>query len=351
MVPNQVRIAAPLILAAVLFIVKRVVLARMHAAARRTDASLGDVLVSSVDLPINLVILVASLYMLLQFLPVEARWLEAGRVAFRAALAFGFFFVADRLLTGLINSYATRVETLARARGILRGVLHAVIIIFFLMVLFDLMGMSITPLVASLGVGSLAVALALQDTLSNFFAGLYAVADKPIQVGDFIRLENGEEGFVIEVGWRSTRVQMLGDSVVIIPNNKLMGSVLTNHSLPDPEVSVPVQVGVGYKSDLAHVERVTCEVARQVMQTVGGAAPGHEPIVRFHTFDASSINLSVSLRAKTFVDQYLLRHEFIKALHERYKQEGIVIPFPMRTLDLPADLLEQVSRRAASPRS
>ena len=93
-----------------------------------------------------------------------------------------------------------------------------------------------------------------------------------------------------------------------------------------------MNVGVDYDSDLEHVERVTCDVARDVMRTVPGAVAQFEPFIRYHTFGESSIDFTVILRASEFVDQYLVKHEFVKRLHQRYRQEGITIPFPIRTL-------------------
>ena len=93
-----------------------------------------------------------------------------------------------------------------------------------------------------------------------------------------------------------------------------------------------IDVGVDYASDLAHVERVTIEVGREVMREVNGGVPDFEPFTRYHTFGDSSINFSVILRGKEVVDQYLIKHEFVKRLHARYAQEGISIPFPIRTL-------------------
>lgn len=93
-----------------------------------------------------------------------------------------------------------------------------------------------------------------------------------------------------------------------------------------------VQVGVDYGSDLGHVERVTCEVAKETLHTVPGGVANFEPFIRYHTFGDSSINFTVILRAREFVDQFLLKHEFIKRLHERYEQEGLTIPFPIRTI-------------------
>ena len=125
---------------------------------------------------------------------------------------------------------------------------------------------------------------------------------------------------------------MLPNNMVLVPNNKLSQAIITNYDLPTRELAVLVEVGVEYSSDLSHVERVTVDVAREVMRTTPGAVPDAEPLVRYHTFGDFSVKFTVVLRAKTFVDQYLIKHEFIKQLHVRYQQEGITIPFPTQTI-------------------
>jgi small-conductance mechanosensitive channel len=94
-----------------------------------------------------------------------------------------------------------------------------------------------------------------------------------------------------------------------------------------------VEVGVDYSSDLIHVERVVTDVGRTVMTEVAGGVPDFDPFIRYHTFADSSVNFTVILRAQEFVDQYLVKHEFIKRLHARFAGEGIVIPFPIRTIE------------------
>jgi small-conductance mechanosensitive channel len=132
---------------------------------------------------------------------------------------------------------------------------------------------------------------------------------------------------------------MLGDTVVVVPNSKLAGSVITNFSLPRNELGMTVEVGVDYGSDLEKVEAITLEVAREVMNRVTGAAPEFEPHVRFHTFADSSVNFKVWLGARNYVAGLKVKHEFIKCLHSRYNQEGIVIPSPVRTIEVPDKLL------------
>jgi small-conductance mechanosensitive channel len=202
------------------------------------------------------------------------------------------------------------------------------------LVLLQTLGVSITPLVTALGVGGLAVGLALQDTLANLFAGVHILASRQVRPGDFIRLESGDEGYVEDVTWRYTTVRQLRNALTIVPNAKLASAVITNFSLPDPELAVLVPVGVSYDSDLAHVEAVTTAVGRDVMAEIAGGVPQFEPFIRYNGFGDSSITFDVILRGREVTDQHLLRHEFIKRLHQRYRAEGIEIPFPVRTVHL-----------------
>jgi small-conductance mechanosensitive channel len=143
---------------------------------------------------------------------------------------------------------------------------------------------------------------------------------------------------------------MLGDTVVVVPNSKLAGSVITNMSLPKEELAVTIDVGVDYGCNLDRVETVTLEVARDVMACVPGAIPGFEPRMRFHTFGDSSVNFTAWLRAKDYISGMALKHEFIKRLHSRYGREGIGIPFPTRTIDLPETTIAKVRQIIVRPR-
>ena len=140
------------------------------------------------------------------------------------------------------------------------GALRAVLATLTVLIILSNMGVSITPIIASLGITSLAVALALQPTLENFFSGIQLVMDKPIRIGDYIELDSGEQGFVEKIGWRSTWIRMLPNNIVIMPNSKLSNSKLINYYYPERELSVPVEVGVHYSSDLELVEKVCIEL-------------------------------------------------------------------------------------------
>jgi small-conductance mechanosensitive channel len=133
---------------------------------------------------------------------------------------------------------------------------------------------------------------------------------------------------------RNTTIKTLPNNLIVVPNSKLAAAIVTNYYQPEKEMAVLVQVGVSYDSDLKKVEKATIEVAREVMKEVPGGVPEFEPFIRYHTFADFSINFTVILRGKEFVDQHLIKHEFVKRLHERYAKEDIEIPFPIRTIHM-----------------
>lgn len=239
--------------------------------------------------------------------------------------------VVDALVDWYESDIASRKGQRFHELGlIIKRVFKAFAIAIGLMMALGTFGVEVSPLLASLGIAGLAVALAFQDTLANFFAGIYISVDRPIKIGDYVRLEDGKEGYVAAVGWRSTTIRMLANNLIIIPNEKLAKSVITNFHAPEKEMGVVFPASVSYGTDLAKAEKVTIEVAKGIQKSVKGAVPSFEPFMRYNKFDESGIGFSVILRVDEYVDQYLVAHEFVKALHARYKKEGIEIPYPKR---------------------
>jgi small-conductance mechanosensitive channel len=240
--------------------------------------------------------------------------------------------ITARMFSSIAKDYIWQGEGVFPSASILVNLVVVSIYIVGALILLQTFGISIAPILTALGVGGLAVALALQDTLSNLFSGLHILLSKQIKVGDYIKLSTGEEGNVADISWRNTTIQVMSNNMVIVPNQKIASSIITNYYMPDRELSIVVGASVSYDSDLAQVERITVEVAKEVMKEIEAGIEGFEPAVRFHTFGDSSINFNVVLRVKEYADQYVLKHEFIKRLHLRYHQEGIGIPFPVRKI-------------------
>ncbi len=322
---------------------KKLVLARIqHYLASRTHWAWAESLIDAMSPALTLIVLAGAISLLAWILPLNPRAAHALYIILVATIVLALMVFADRISRGLLARLAVRSPALRGELGLIQGATRGVVIGLALMVFLDSIGISITPLIASLGIGTAAVALALQDTLANLFAGIYMMAERPIQAGHFIQIESSEQGWVERVGWRSTHIRMLSDTMVVVPNSKLAGSVITNFSLPQDEMAITLEIGVDYGSDLEKVERVTLEVARQVTRTVTGACPGFEPRMCFTSFADSSINFKLWLGAKDYVASLTVRHEFIKRLHARYLHEGIGIPFPTRTIDLPDTTLAKL---------
>lgn len=259
--------------------------------------------------------------------------------------------IAILLATNIINTvldwYLQRISTERPERGhelqhhlnLVRKFITMILGALGLLYLLRSFGVDITPLIAGGAIGGLVLGLALQDTLSDLFAGFFLNVDRPIKVGDFVKVESGEEGFVEEIGWRRTKIRLLSNNFLIIPNSKLSKSLILNYSLPESPMFVYVPCGVAYDSDLNFVEQVTLEVARKVQREVQGADPNWEPAVRWTEFGDFAITFVTVLRALNFTAQYNLRSEFIKSLHRRFKEVGIEIPFPIQTVILKSPLL------------
>ncbi len=245
---------------------------------------------------------------------------------------FSVTVITARMFSGIVKNYLWKAEGVLPSASILANLVVVSIYIVGALILLQTFGISVAPILTALGVGGLAVALALQDTLSNLFSGLNILLAKQIKVGDYIKLSTGEEGNIADISWRNTTIKVMSNNMIIVPNQKIASSIITNYYMPERELSIVVGASVSYDSDLERVERVTIEVARLVMKEIEVGIENFDPVVRFHTFGDSSINFNVVLRVQEFGDQFLLKHEFIKRLHLRYQQEGIEIPFPIRTI-------------------
>jgi small-conductance mechanosensitive channel len=319
--------------AVLLFVLVPPIMRRLKKKAEQTQHAFDDVLVSTLGVPLILFFLALGLNFYLDAIPpLPEKWTRYSDALFIILFILAAYLFVDKLMMEILRRYSKKVDSIASSAGVIKTLYRVIILVFIFLIVLDRLHITITPFLASLGIGGLVVALALQDTLSNFFSGIYLFFDKPIRVGDYIMLESGKEGYVTQIGWRNTRVRMLPNNILIVPNTKLVSSQIINFYLPETEMAVLVEVGVSYQSDLEKVERVTIEVGEKVLQGVPGGAKDFEPFIRYHTFSDFSINFTVILRVKEYVDQYLIKHEFIKQLHQRYQTEDIEIPFPIRTL-------------------
>ena len=242
--------------------------------------------------------------------------------------------VIARTVSGVIDMQIERSQQKMPKTTLLNAIVNGIIYAMGILVVLQYYGISIAPILTALGVGGMAVALALQETLANIFSGLHLILSKQLRLGDYVHLSSGEEGRVTDITWRFTTIVPVGEgNMVVIPNQKIASSIITNYSMPRHDILIKIPVGVAYNSDLEKVEEVTLDVARQVLTQLNERLDkDRQPAVRFYNFGDSSIDFNVLLHSARFDNQFLLKHEFIKALTQRVRQEGIEIPFPIRTI-------------------
>ncbi len=317
----------------ILLIVRLVTFRVLHAWAKRTASQLDDIIIDSTKNPSILLAAAVGIHIGLSFSEIPAKHMAYIGKILHVIIILSVTVASATLAGKLFRNYVQQSNIPIPTTGLAYAILKATILIIgFLIILTDL-GISIAPLITALGVGGLAVALALQDTLANLFAGVHILMEKSIRIGDFVKLETGQEGFVDDITWRSTRVRMLPNNMVVIPNSKLAQSVVTNYSLPDRRMALQIPVSVSYSSDPDEVGRVLVEEAKKAAVEVPGLLGDPEPVVRFIPgFGESSLDFTLACHVREFTDQYAVQHELRKRIFKRFNEEGIEMPFPTRTV-------------------
>ncbi len=304
-----------------------------HWARRRTASAWDDVLLGSVRRLPMIWFGAAALYLGVSL----AGWDDPARSlvgnVVSVIVIVTIVIVAMRLATAGIGGFAKRASGVEKSTTLVQNVVRLLLLILGAVLILQNLGINITAMVATLGISGLAVALALQDTLGNLFAGMQIIMSRQIRTGDYVALSTGEEGAVTDIQARNTTIRTFPErNRVLVPNAILASTVVTNYSLPQKRLFITLPIGVSYDSDLEKVEAVTLDVARQVVSEVEGGLTDEEPFVRYEEFSDFSINFLLRVHVREFTDQFLIRHELVKRLHERYVAEGIEIPFPIRTV-------------------
>ncbi len=217
------------------------------------------------------------------------------------------------------------------------------------LLVLDQLNVNISPLIAGMGLGGLAVALAIQPTLANLFAGTYVMTEGVIHTHDYIELENGIAGYVVDVGWRSTRIRTWSNNLVVIPNSRFAETIITNYQEPTAEVNVYLVCGVSYDTDLEVVERVSYEVMKDVLDTEPQAVKKYGCYFGYENFGESNVDFWLFLQAKDRLGSFIVRSTLMRELHRRFAEEGIVINYPVRTLQFPEGWSPQSLLEGAVP--
>lgn len=315
------------------FLFEYVVVDRVHKLAEKTRFKWDDLLLTSLKGLPTVWVAAAGFYLALRVGDIDPQIQRTG-YAILTVVAMGAAVLAlMRLVGGGVEAFSNQAATPAHSPTLVVNLAKLAVAVMGAFLILQNLGVEITPLITALGIGGLAVALALQDTLGNLFAGVQIILTRMVRPRDYVRLSSGEEGWVSDVRARHTTIETFPDgNLVTVPNAVLASATVKNYTFPHKALWVSVDVGISYSSDLEHAEAVTREVAQQVLADVKGGVKEQPVVFLYKAFGASSIDFEVRLKVRDFRSQGPVRHEFIKRLHKRFGQEGIEIPFPIRTV-------------------
>ncbi|MHB8632804.1 MAG: mechanosensitive ion channel family protein [Thermoplasmatota archaeon] len=324
---------AALLAGLVSVLLEKLIFRAVHMRAKAASSDLGSVIVEGLHPGLAVVLLCAAAWALLRY----AAPLPGAEGALAVRLVFILFalslaFTLEKTLRVVLQHRASRQARWQAAATLSHRLGAAALYTLAALVVLDFFGIPITPILASVGIAGLAVALALQDTLANFFAGIWMQTDRSLQVGHFVRVEDSkQEGYLSDIGWRTAKLRTQNGNLVIIPNSVLAKSVVTDFHLPTPRTQLQIQVSVGYECDVEAVERLLVEEGKRTAATVPGMLADPEPFVRFVPgFGEYSLDLTLTLYVRETSDRLLAEHLVRKALLTRLRAAGIRMPYPIR---------------------
>jgi small-conductance mechanosensitive channel len=338
---NYVLAAFTILIGITIAFLARMAVRWLEAKAGETDTQWDDILIAAIGTPVQVAIIIILTYFAVtwfEILPDSMGWIHDPRYATAFYIVMSAW-ILSTFLHSIIHIYGRRYAEQSttdmddRLIDLLELVIRYVIWFAALMAILKVFEIDVTPLLAGAGIAGIAVALAAQDLISNFFGGAIITVDKPFKVGDRIKVED-YYGDVLSVGTRSTRIRTLDYQVVTIPNNKLTTNVIVNYSEPDEKLRITIPITVAYGTDPLRVKKILMEITHDAIKNTDFFLEDPAPTVFFAEFADSSINFIV----KVWMRKYSLPDEAKDAINcriaERFAREGIEIPFPQMDVHL-----------------
>lgn len=324
--------------------------------ASKTATSLDDEIIKSFKLPAKIFFLLIGIFGANYYLDPDLNINNYPVIEiYKIFMILFVAFILNRVISVILSWYGKSVSPKSKDKKVhdslfpfVRKLVAWMIFLIAGMIILERMGIKIGPLLAGLGVAGLAVALALQDTLSNFFAGVSLLSDKPIKVGDYIRVEGlGSSsdapliGFVREIGWRTTRIETTPPNTensagytIVIPNSKIAQTTVINYSQPNEESIITVNIGVNYDTDSELVKNLLKQAVKNVSKGDKHIKKEFEPDVIFKSFNPSYLEYMVLCRIDSFSNNIAASSEIREEIFKLFKKNKIEISFPTTAIQL-----------------
>ncbi|MCK4859176.1 MAG: mechanosensitive ion channel [Candidatus Omnitrophica bacterium] len=302
--------------------------------AKKTKTELDDLLIVSLKRPLFLIIFGVGIYIAIGQLPLPDKLIIFFKEAFFVFTVLAGVYLILSLCQAVLNWYAKEVAPKTKSKfddqfiPLLRKLLKVVIIMIAALIIMEHFKYDIKALVTTLGVASLAIALAVQETLGNVIAGLGIIVDRPFQIGDRIQIPSGEVGDVYEIGLRSVKVLTLDHTMVVVPNAEIAKNRIINLSYPDPKLKLKIPIGVAYGSDLKKVKNILLGIARTLPEILNKP----EPKVYFRKFNDFSLDFLLICWIDSYTNKFAITDDINMAINQKFIEQNINIPFPIRQL-------------------
>ncbi len=322
-------------------LIARLAVRWLEAKAEQTETKLDDIIIAAIGTPVQIGIIAVALHFAVShfgILPGSLQWILDPRFITAFYVVIGAWIISSFLHDIIViygHEFARQSESDWDDRLIELLELIVKWLVWFgaLMAILKVFNVDITPFLAGAGIAGLAVALAAQDIISNFFGGAIITVDKPFKVGDRIKVDQ-YYGDVLAVGPRSTRLRTLDYQVVTIPNNKITSNSIVNYSEPDQKLKMTIPVTVAYGTDPAKVKEILLEIARTTARATDYLLDDPEPTTFFTEFGDSGLKFILYVWAKKYNLPDEVRDAINSRIAERFAAEGIEIPFPQMEVRL-----------------
>jgi len=308
--------------------------------AKKTSTEIDNIILSKINTPIFYLIILYGASVAINFLPLpDSPKTILSRLIISIALIICCYLVAFFINLLIKTWLAKSKEVIAKGRqndfiAVSRKILNFIIFILLIIFILALWGVKVTALVASLGIVGIVIGLALQTTLANIFGGIALIADRSFKIGDFVELDTGEPGEIIDVGLRSTRIKSFEEgNEIIIPNSILMNSRIINYGRPEVYLKKRIKIGVAYGSDIRKVKNILLNCTSKIKNILKNPSPQ----VYFTEMADFSLNFEVVFWISNYQQRLRVQDEFVSLAYEELQTQGIQIPFPTHTIYIKRD--------------
>lgn len=338
---NYAYAAATVVFGVLIALIVRAVVNWLKTKAGETETNWDDIIIAAIGTPVQVAIVVVAIYFAIShfgILPSNLQWLLDPRYVTAFYVVIGAWIISS-FLHDIIVIYGHELAESSegdwddRLIELLELVVKYVVWFAALMTVLSIFEVNITPFLAGAGIAGLAVALAAQDLISNFFGGAIITVDKPFRIGDRIKVDQ-YYGDVMSIGPRSTRLKTLDYQIVTIPNNKITTNVIVNYAEPDQKLRIIIPVSVAYGSDPKKVKEILLDIAQNTIKNTEYLLEEPAPKAFFSEFQDSSLKFILYVWARKYNLPDEVKDSINTQIAERFATEGILIPFPQMEVQL-----------------